>query len=135
LQIDLDGAIKTMIAAESAHVSRYFMISAVFAEDRSKWPDSMIDYYITKHYADEWLKQQTTLDYVIIQPVSLTNEEVTTVQLAKPTEATAKTVSRQTVAAVLTALVEQPTITKTTLVLSEGTQEISTALQQIVEEE
>ncbi len=111
------------------------MISAVFAEDRSKWPDSMIDYYITKHYADEWLKQQTTLDYVIIQPVSLTNEEVTTVQLAKPTEATAKTVSRQTVAAVLTALVEQPTITKTTLVLSEGTQEISTALQQIVEEE
>gem|GEM_PF-4552092 len=85
--------------------------------------------------AYEWLKQQTTLDYVIIQPVSLTNEEVTTVKLAKPTEATAKTVSRQTVAAVLTALVEQPTITKTTLVLSEGTQEISTALQQIVEEE
>ena len=57
LQVDLDGAIKTMIGAEIANVSRYLMISAVFADDRSKWPESMIDYYITKHYADEWLQE------------------------------------------------------------------------------
>ncbi|MCT4340366.1 SDR family oxidoreductase [Enterococcus durans] len=130
LQVDLDGAIKTMIGAEIANVSRYLMISAVFADDRSKWPESMIDYYITKHYADEWLKNRTSLDYVIIQPVSLTNdEEVTPVQLAKPTEETAKTISRKTVAAVLTALVDQPEIKKTTIVVSEGKDDLSSTLK------
>lgn len=136
LQIDLDGAIKTMIAAEMAGVPRYFMISAVFADDRSKWPDTMTDYYITKHYADEWLKHQTSLDYVIIQPVSLTNDEkVTAIQLVKPSDKTAETVSRKTVASVLTGLVDQPKISKTTLVLSEGTQDLATAFQQVIEEE
>lgn len=130
LQVDLDGAIKTMIGAEIANVSRYLMISAVFADDRSKWPESMIDYYITKHYADEWLKNRTSLDYVIIQPVSLTNdEEVTPVQLAKPTEETAKTISRKTVATVLTALVDQPEIKKTTIVVSEGKDDLSSTLK------
>ncbi len=130
LQVDLDGAIKTMIGAEIANVSRYLMISAVFADDRSKWPESMIDYYITKHYADEWLKNHTSLDYVIVQPVSLTNdEEVTSVQLAKPAEQTAKTISRKTVAAVLSALIEQPEITKTTIVVSKGNQDLSSALR------
>lgn len=130
LQVDLDGAIKTMIGAEIANVSRYLMISAVFADDRSKWPESMIDYYITKHYADEWLKNRTSLDYVIIQPVSLTNdEEVTPIQLAKPTEETAKTISRKTVAAVLTALVDQPEIKKTTIVVSEGKDDLSSTLK------
>ena len=105
-------------------------ISAVFADDRSKWPESMIDYYITKHYADEWLKNRISLDYVIIQPVSLTNdEEVTPVQLAKPTEETAKTISRKTVAAVLTALVDQPEIKKTTIVVSEGKDDLSSTLK------
>lgn len=32
LQVDLDGAIKTMIGAEIANVFRYLMISAVFAD-------------------------------------------------------------------------------------------------------
>ncbi|MBF8807617.1 MAG: SDR family oxidoreductase [Enterococcus lacertideformus] len=136
LQVDLDGAIKTMIAAEKAGISRYLMISAVFADDRKKWPATMIDYYITKHYADEWLKQQTSLDYVILQPVSLTNnDEITGIQLAKPTEQTAQTVSRKTVASVLTALVDQPKITKTTLVLSKGTQDFEAAFQQVIKED
>lgn len=136
LQIDLDGAIKTMIAAEMTNVHRYFMISAVFADDRSKWPDTMIDYYITKHYADEWLKHQTSLDYVILQPVSLTNdEEITPIQLVKPLDKVAETVSRKTVASVLTALVDQPSISKITLVLSEGNQDLTTAFHQVLEEE
>lgn len=33
LQVDLDGAIKTVIAAENAHVSRYLMVSAVYADE------------------------------------------------------------------------------------------------------
>lgn len=135
LQVDLDGAIKTMIAAEEAKVPRYLMISAAFADDRAKWPESMIDYYITKHYADEWLKNHTDLDYVIIQPVSLTNdEEITTIQLTKPGDKMAKTITRKTVAEVLAELVDQPAITRTTLVLSEGSSSVSDALAHVAKE-
>lgn len=47
LQVDLDGAIKTVIAAENAHVSRYLMVSAVYADEPAKWPESMTDYYLS----------------------------------------------------------------------------------------
>ncbi|WP_165003819.1 MULTISPECIES: NAD(P)-binding oxidoreductase [unclassified Enterococcus] len=128
LQVDLDGAIKTIIAANIVNISRYVMVSAVFAEDRTKWPESMTDYYITKHYADEWLKR-TDLDYVILQPVTLTNDEkITPIQLTKPGEPASKTITRQTVAAVLAKLVDTPEISRTTLVLSEGSEEIAEAL-------
>lgn len=129
LQVDLDGAIKTIRAAEQAAVKRYLMISAVFADNPANWPDSMIDYYITKHYADEWLKNQTTLDYVIIQPVTLTNEEkVSHIQLTAPGEQAAKTISRQTVAAFLSQLVDTSAFSRKTIVLSEGTEEIAKTL-------
>ena len=89
------------------------MISAAFADNREKWPESMTDYYITKYYADEWLKNQTSLDYVILQPVALTNdEEVTSIQLTKPDEKPAQSITRKTVAEVLAALVDQPNISK-----------------------
>ncbi|MGU9653888.1 NAD(P)-binding oxidoreductase, partial [Enterococcus faecium] len=135
LQVDLDGAIKTVIAAENAHVSRYLMVSAVYADEPAKWPESMTDYYITKHYADEWLKR-TNLDFVILQPVTLTNdEEVTSIQLTKPNEKASKTITRSTVAAVLAALVEETDISRTTLVLSEGSKELNTAFQEWAKEE
>lgn len=135
LQVDLDGAIKTMIAAEQANISRYLMISAAFADNREKWPESMTDYYITKYYADEWLKNQTSLDYVILQPVALTNdEEVTSIQLTTPDEKPAQSITRKTVAEVLAALVDQPNISKTTVVLSEGSATVSDAIKQLVEE-
>ena len=34
----------------------YLMVSAVYADEPAKWPESMTDYHITKHYADEWLE-------------------------------------------------------------------------------
>mgnify|MGYP002708686159 CR=1 FL=1 len=118
-----------VIAAENAHVSRYLMVSAVYADEPAKWPESMTDYYITKHYADEWLKR-TNLDFVILQPVTLTNdEEVTSIQLTKPNEKASKTITRSTVAAVLAALVEETDISRTTLVLSEGSKELNTAFK------
>ena len=95
----------------------------------------MTDYYITKHYADEWLKR-TNLDFVILQPVTLTNdEEVTSIQLTKPNEKASKTITRSTVAAVLAALVEETDISRTTLVLSEGSKELNTAFQEWAKEE
>ena len=53
LGVDLDGAVKTMKAAERADISRFIMLSALDAEDPDKWPDQLHDYYIAKYYADD----------------------------------------------------------------------------------
>ncbi|WP_338216059.1 SDR family oxidoreductase [Companilactobacillus muriivasis] len=77
LQIDLDGAIKTMMVAEAIGIKRYIMVSSVFSDNRSKWDASGIKpYMIAKHYADDHLRG-TNLDYTIIHPGGLTDEDGT----------------------------------------------------------
>lgn len=81
LQIDLHGAIKTMQAAEKAGVKRYIMLSSVFALRPERWNESFLsdlaDYNIAKHYADLYLTTQTQLDYTILQPGALKEEQGT----------------------------------------------------------
>jgi len=81
LQIDLHGAIKSMQAAEKAGVKRYIMLSSVFALQPERWNESFLsdlqDYNIAKHYADLYLTTQTKLDYTILQPGALKEEEGT----------------------------------------------------------
>ena len=59
IEIDLDGAIKTMDAAQILGIKRYVMVSAVYSDDRTKWEASGIrPYYVAKHYADKYLITQ-----------------------------------------------------------------------------
>jgi uncharacterized protein YbjT (DUF2867 family) len=78
LQVDLHGAIKTMQAAENLKVKRYIMLSSVFALQPNRWNESFLqpltDYYIAKHYADQWLLS-TALNYTILQPGALEEKE------------------------------------------------------------
>src|SRR5699024_12097975 len=68
IEIDLDGAIKTMDAAQILGIKRYVMISAVYSDDRTKWEASGIrPYYVAKHYYDKYLRS-TNLDYTIVNP-------------------------------------------------------------------
>ncbi|MFC6323984.1 SDR family oxidoreductase [Companilactobacillus baiquanensis] len=77
IQIDLDGAIKTMMVAEALGIKRYIMVSSIFSDNRDKWDASGIKpYMIAKHYADVHLRG-TDLDYTIIHPGALTNDEST----------------------------------------------------------
>lgn len=104
LGVDLDGAVKTMKAAERADISRFIMLSALDAEDPDKWPDQLHDYYIAKYYADEWLIHNTDLDYVIVQPTALTNDPAQgsiTLQPQRPS-----TIPRADVADVLVAALD-----------------------------
>lgn len=75
LEVDLHGAIKTIQAAQDKGIKRYIMLSAAFSLDTSKWDSPGIaqlkDYYICKHYADQWLVNNSTLDYTIVQPGAL----------------------------------------------------------------
>ncbi|PNK60937.1 NAD(P)-dependent oxidoreductase [Psychrobacter sp. FDAARGOS_221] len=81
LGIDLHGAVKTMQAAQLKGLSRYIMLSAVFSLDTTKWTlpgiDQLKDYYIAKHYADQWLIHNSRLDYTIVQAGALKEREPT----------------------------------------------------------
>ncbi|KMM35801.1 SDR family oxidoreductase [Guptibacillus hwajinpoensis] len=74
--VDLDGAVKTMKAAEEAGVKRFVMISSfdTTREAIQSAPSSFAPYVAAKHYADEWLKS-TDLDYTIIHPGALSNDD------------------------------------------------------------
>ncbi|KMY52709.1 sugar epimerase [Bacillus sp. FJAT-27231] len=76
LLIDLDGAVKTIEAAQKAGVSRFIMVSALQAHRREHWNEAIKPYYVAKHYADKVL-ESSGLTYTIIRPGGLLNEKGT----------------------------------------------------------
>lgn len=108
LEIDLDGAIKTMMVAEAIGIKRYIMVSSIFSDNRSKWDASGIKpYMIAKHYADDHLRG-TNLDYTIIHPGMLTDEDGTgKVQLLGNNET--GSIPRVDVARALAEIIQTPT--------------------------
>ncbi|WP_367104537.1 NAD(P)H-binding protein [uncultured Psychrobacter sp.] len=109
LEVDLHGAVKTMQAAEDKGIKRYIMLSSVFSLDTSKWDAPAIaelkDYYIGKHYADNWLVNDSKLDYTIVQSGAL-KERDGTGKIAVNTEEAGENAIEDvaaTLAAVLTA--------------------------------
>lgn len=81
LEVDLHGAVKTMQATEDKGIKRYIMLSTVFSLDTDKWDSPGIadlkEYYICKHYADQWLVNDSTLDYTILQAGALKERDAT----------------------------------------------------------
>lgn len=81
LEVDLHGAVKTMQAVQDKGIKRYIMLSTVFSLDTSKWDNPGIadlkEYYICKHYADQWLVNNSTLDYTIVQAGALKERAAT----------------------------------------------------------
>lgn len=75
LQIDLNGAVKVMRATEIKKIKRFILLSSVFVLDQDKWNEpffkGLTDYNIAKHFADQWLINNTELDYTILQPGAL----------------------------------------------------------------
>tara|TARA_Y100000780_G_scaffold225551_1_gene238244 strand:+ start:35067 stop:35687 length:621 start_codon:yes stop_codon:yes gene_type:complete len=75
LEIDLDAAVKCMEAAEESDVKKFVLVSAAYADEREFWDRTALKpYYIAKHYADLALKN-SSLNYSILRPVSLTDED------------------------------------------------------------
>lgn len=106
IMVDLDGAVKTIEAAKAAGVKRFIMVSSfdTSREAIQSSPPSFAPYVAAKHYADEWLKR-TDLDYTIVHPGLLTNDDGTrTVQAAVKVERGA--VPREDVAQVIFAALE-----------------------------
>ncbi|SFS77875.1 SDR family oxidoreductase [Paenibacillus sp. 453mf] len=129
LLIDLDGAVKTMEAAEKAGISRYIMVSALYAEDRTKWPDSIKPYYVAKHYADKWL-ESSSLNYTIIRPGGLKNEPGNGKVTLNP-EAGESSIPREDVAAVIIAALDADNTYRKAFSLVSGTEPINEVIEQI----
>ncbi|GHP14101.1 oxidoreductase [Lentilactobacillus fungorum] len=78
LQVDLNGAVKVMKAAEEKGLLRFIMLSS----KGSLTPDlfsgknrsPLANYLIAKYYADEWLMNNTHLQYTILQPTALVDK-------------------------------------------------------------
>ena len=83
-QIDALGAMKTIEAAKTVSITRYVMLGAMYAADWLRWEqpqvkpaiDALADYYVTKNMADQYLIG-SGLDYTIIEPGSLTEQDGT----------------------------------------------------------
>ena len=109
LNIDLDGAVKSMIATEKAGIKRFIIVSAMGTDDRSFWEKSGIrPYYVAKYYADQWLQHRTGLDYTIVRPGILTNDDPTGKITLDPATADTTKIARADVAAAVVAVVKHP---------------------------
>jgi len=124
--IDLDGAVKTMQAAQKTGIDRFIMLSAAGAEDRSTWDTYDIpNYYLAKFYAEDFLKK-SGLTYTIIRPGILTNDlpkdKVSLVDSGDPR------VSRSDVASVVLQAIENQNFENTSFNLYSG----QTAIDHII---
>ncbi|CAJ1229239.1 SDR family oxidoreductase [Lactiplantibacillus xiangfangensis] len=128
LMIDLDGAVKSMQAAEIAHVKRYVIISAEFTPDRSRWPRALQPYYVAKYYADEWLKTRTRLDYTILQPGTLVNDAGTGKVTVNPQ--VGGEITRDDVATFTVQALNAPATIGKTIAIINGSTPISDAVNQ-----
>lgn len=127
LLIDLDGAVKSMEATEKAGIKRFVLVSAMNAEDRTRWT-AIKPYYVAKHYADLYLKDETSLDYTIVKPGALTNDAgkggvVIDQQTGK--------IAREDVAEVLISVLHNPNTIKKEFAVSTGETPINETVSQL----
>ncbi|WP_025676767.1 SDR family oxidoreductase [Paenibacillus massiliensis] len=129
LLIDLDGAVKAMEAAEQADIQRFILVSAMYADQREKWPEEIKPYYVAKHFADRIL-MNSNLDYTIIRPGGLVNEEATgEIQIGE--DASRRTIPRADVAAIVVSALNEPTTIRRAFDVTSGNMPISLALQRL----
>jgi uncharacterized protein YbjT (DUF2867 family) len=100
--VDLGGAVKLI----EAGVRRYVMVSAISAGRPGEWSDQMRPYYEAKAEADERL-MESGLDYTIVRPGGLTDDPGTG-RVKVGTDIERAAIPRDDVAAVLLAVLEQP---------------------------
>ena len=133
LEVDLHGAVKTMQATEDKGIKRYIMLSTVFSLDTSKWDSPGIadlkEYYICKHYADQWLVNNSSLDYTIVQAGAL--KELAATGKITINDDNAGENSIEDVATTLAAVLDADNTTKKVFSMHNGETAINEAIAQL----
>ncbi|TKH07563.1 SDR family oxidoreductase [Peribacillus simplex] len=129
LLIDLDGAVKTIEAAENLGIDRFIMVSAFQANNRENWNEAIKPYYVAKHYADRALLQ-SDLNYTIIRPGGLVNEPGTG-KVTAAEELERGSIAREDVARTIFASLTEENTYKRSFDLISGDTAIAEALRKI----
>lgn len=129
LLIDLDGAAKTVEAAEQVGVKRFIIVSALQANNRENWNKQMLPYYAAKHHADRAV-EQSSLTYTIVRPGGLLNDAGTgKVEAGERLER--GSIPREDVAAVIFHALDAAHTFNRSFDLVSGEQSISEALKNV----
>jgi uncharacterized protein YbjT (DUF2867 family) len=128
--VDLGGATRLIDACRSAGVSRYLIISAMGVERRD-YSEQMAPYYDAKREADEAVRA-SGLDHTIVRPGRLTDDPGSgRVEVGSPLDRRGE-VSRDDVAAVLLAALDEPASAGLQFDLLAGETPIDAALASLI---
>jgi uncharacterized protein YbjT (DUF2867 family) len=128
--MDYGGAVKLVEAAKKHGVRRYLMLSSMGAGDPQAGSEAMQPYLFAKARADERL-QGSGLDFTIIRPGGLTNEEGTGRIEAAEALGRRGEISRDDVARTLAAALEAENTYRKTFEILAGDTPIREALERI----
>ncbi|GHD51547.1 NAD(P)H-binding [Marinobacter persicus] len=105
IDVDQDGAIRLIDTAKAMGIKRFIMVSALRAENPDEGPEKLQHYLWAKRKADDYLKA-SGLDYTIVRPGRLTNEEGTGRVAVSATSSELGDIPREDVAKVLLAVLD-----------------------------
>lgn len=128
--MDYGGAAKLVEAAKKHGVGRYLMLSSMGAGDPGSGSEAMQPYLFAKARADGRL-QESDLDYTIVRPGSLTEEEGTGKIEAAEALGRRGEISRDDVARTLAEALEMPNTYHKTFEIIGGEIPIQEALERI----
>ncbi|RNF40459.1 SDR family oxidoreductase [Planococcus salinus] len=129
LLIDLDGAAKAVEAAELTGVKRFLMVSAIHADRRENWSETMAPYYVAKHHADN-IVRASSLDYTIVRPGLLT-DDAGTGKIRAGENLDSGAIPREDVASVLLHALDNERLYHKTFEIVSGEEEIEQALSKL----
>lgn len=128
--VDRAAAALLADAAERAGVRRYLMVSSMGTDRADPHSDDVFQVYLrAKAAADEDLRRRD-LDWTIVQPGRLTDEDGTG-QVTLDPDAKPREVPREDVAATLLAALEEPATIRRQFTLLSGTTPIAQALRSL----
>jgi uncharacterized protein YbjT (DUF2867 family) len=128
LTVDRDGAILLAAAAESAGVQRMVVVSAMSADSFDPESDDIFQIYLRAKAEADAAVRASRLDWTIVRPGGLTDEEPTGLVTAAETVQRG-TVSRADVAAVIAALLTSGHAVRHQFELISGSTPIDEALR------
>lgn len=126
--VDLGGAVKLIEACEDRGVKRYAIVSSIGAHDPKAGPEQMRPYLEAKADADRAL-MASSLDWTVVRPGSLTDEEGTGRVLVTTDMSVRGPIPRGDVAATLAAVLHDDATIGKAFVLIGGETPIDEALK------
>ncbi len=128
--VDYGAAVKLIEAAETAGVRRYLMVSAIGANHPDSWSEEMRPYYQAKAEADAQV-EASSLDYSIVRPGGLTDDEGTgRIDVAADLGRSGQ-VPRDDVAATLVGCLDEPATARRSFDLLAGETPVAEALRNL----